>query len=378
MAHAQSLFVDRRDSGQTLAAFLKRRLGLTWSETRRRIQAGFVRINGQLCREDVRRVRTGQRISVDGTAASSQRKEKNAAPRGRDSRLDKAQQVPIPQKAPSVSIVHLDDDIVVVEKPPGLTTVRHREELAEFGERAKRYLPLTLADWLPRLLGDRRPVLAVHRLDRDTSGLLVFARHRQAQAELGRQFRAHSVRRHYLAIARGCPTETTIQSHLVADRGDGRRGSSADGTGQRAVTHINVLERLGNFSLVQCRLETGRTHQVRIHLGELGTPICGERVYDRPKHGAPYPDASGARRIALHAAFLGLVHPRTGGWLQWESPLPDDLQELLTRLRKQATEQVISTRTTSSQEETPKDDGEDQTDHSCGTDCEPNPPAGRL
>ncbi len=130
---------------------------------------------------------------------------------------------------------------------------------------------------------------------------------------------------------RGQARTARIESSLVRDRGDGRRGSGTGG--QKAVTHVRVVEKLGDFTLVECRLETGRTHQVRIHLGEAGTPLCGERLYDRPLHGAPLPDTSGARRPLLHAAYLGIVQPRTGRELAWEAVLPDDMQALLDKLR---------------------------------------------
>jgi 23S rRNA pseudouridine1911/1915/1917 synthase len=243
---------------------------------------------------------------------------------------------------PAPLIRHVDAQVVVVDKPPGLTTMRHASEAAEFGARARRFLPPTLADLLPGLLprsrsGKRPPVWAVHRLDRDTSGLVVFARTREAERELGQQFRAHTVERTYLAIVRGRARPGRIESFLIPDRGDGRRGSAGlPGRGKRAVTHVKVVERLGDFTLVECRLETGRTHQVRIHLGEAGTPLCGERVYDRPLHGRPLPDESGAPRLALHAASLGFQHPKTGKRMAWRSPLPDDLKALLRRLRKQA------------------------------------------
>jgi len=229
---------------------------------------------------------------------------------------------------------YCDAHVVVVDKPPGLTTMRHPHEAAEFGARSRRYLPATLAELLPGLIGGGR-VRAVHRLDKETSGLVVFARTVAAERELGRQFRAHSVERRYLAIVRGRARSQRIETWLVRDRGDGRRGSSARaGEGQRAVTHVRVVEGLDNLTQVECRLETGRTHQVRIHLGEAGTPICGDRVYDRPLHGRPQPDASGMPRIALHAASLGFTHPATGKRVHWSSPLPEDVQVLLRRLRK--------------------------------------------
>jgi 23S rRNA pseudouridine1911/1915/1917 synthase len=276
------------------------------------------------------------------------------------------------KKGPPIAkpvIRHADSQVVVVEKPAGLTTMRHPEEAAEFGRRAQRFLPATLADYLPALLAahestkDRKsprakrlsrlkpkspspsrplsPSLprfflrAVHRLDKDTSGLVVFARTPEAERKLGKQFRAHSIERRYLAIVRGRAQPGKIETWLVRDRGDGRRSSSVEpSVGQRAITNVRVLEELGDFTLVECRLETGRTHQVRIHLGEAGTPICGEHVYDRPLHGRPLPDASHATRLALHATKLEFDHPTTGRRMIWTSSLPEDLAQLVQRLRK--------------------------------------------
>jgi 23S rRNA pseudouridine1911/1915/1917 synthase len=244
----------------------------------------------------------------------------------------------MPAASENVTIRHADSHIVVVDKPSGLTTMRHAREAAEFGRRAQRFLPATLADLLPALMSRGKakggPVRAVHRLDKDTSGLVVFARSVNAERHLGKQFRAHSIERRYVAIVRGQAKSGRIESYLIDDRGDGRRGSTNEPTrGKRAVTHVKVLEDLCDYTLVECRLDTGRTHQVRIHLGEQGTPICGERVYDRPLHGKPLPDTSGARRLALHASLLGLDHPATGKRMVWSSPLPKDMEMLLKKLR---------------------------------------------
>jgi 23S rRNA pseudouridine1911/1915/1917 synthase len=236
-----------------------------------------------------------------------------------------------------VDIVYSDESIVVVNKPAGLTTMRHKKEAAEFGERGKKFLPKTLADLLPSLLGTPgKPVIAVHRIDRDTSGVVVFARTRAAAEHLTKQFRKHTVDRRYLALTRVVPAAGRIESVLVRDRGDGRRGSTRmtnSPDGRRAVTHVKVLERFGSFALVECRLETGRTHQVRIHLGEAGAPLCGEKVYDRPVNRKPLPDGSSATRPMLHAARLGIVHPDSGEALAWEAPPPADFVELLKRLQ---------------------------------------------
>jgi 23S rRNA pseudouridine1911/1915/1917 synthase len=197
-----------------------------------------------------------------------------------------------------------------------------------------------LADLLPVRLAQERPgkryrVWAIHRLDKDTSGLVVFALTKEAERHLGREFRAHTIERRYLALVRGRARPARIESYIARDRGDHRRGSTPDPSrGQRAVTHVRVVQELGDFTLVECRLETGRTHQVRIHLAESGTPICGERVYDRPLHGKPLPDDSGAPRLALHAAYLAFDQPATGKRMAWDSPLPGDLAALVKRLAK--------------------------------------------
>jgi 23S rRNA pseudouridine1911/1915/1917 synthase len=236
--------------------------------------------------------------------------------------------------ARAIRLVYADEHILVVDKPAGLTTVRHAGERAELGRRQK-YLPPTLVDLLPQLVKARpgERFRAVHRLDKETSGLLVLARTPRAERELGLQFRKHSIERHYLALVRGQARDERIESYLVDNRGDGRRGSGAADEGQHAVTHVKVLETFGHFSLVQCALESGRTHQVRIHLGERGTPLCGERIYDRPLHGRPLPDPSGTKRPLLHAASLTLDHPVTGKRLTWRAPLPKDMQDCLRRWR---------------------------------------------
>jgi 23S rRNA pseudouridine1911/1915/1917 synthase len=324
--------VGRVEAGRPIGACLGERLSLPRSQVRRLLSAEQVRVNGKLCLDAQQRLQRGQRVQV--RLPQTQRG-------GRKHPEEKNQRASTPRslKGPRPTIRYADKHIVVVDKPAGLTTMRHAEETAEFGPRGKRFLPPTLADLLPDLLKRRSPhertsVRAVHRLDKDTSGLVVFARTVEAERHLGRQFRAHTIERVYRAVVRGHAKDARIESRLVRDRGDGRRGSSATpGEGQRAVTHVRVVEKLGDDTLVECRLETGRTHQVRIHLGEAGTPLCGERIYDRPLHGKPSPDDSGMQRVALHASVLAFEHPATGEHMRWTSNLPKDMGGLLERLR---------------------------------------------
>jgi 23S rRNA pseudouridine1911/1915/1917 synthase len=332
--------VDRREAGQTLAAVLKKRFSLSWSQAKRLVENGHVRVGQQVETDVARRLKVGKRIQLAagtvqaGNAHPKPPVSREAKPSAGDRR--QAPKQPVPQATVAgVEIVYADEAIVVVNKPAGLTTMRHAEEAAEFG-RGKRFLPKTLADALPGLLGaPNRPVIAVHRIDRDTSGLVVFARTRSAAEDLTRQFRKHTVDRRYLALTRGVPKPGRIESVFVRDRGDGRRGSTTnpDADGKRAITHVKVVEELGRFAAVECRLETGRTHQVRIHLGESGMPLCGERVYDRPPNGRPVPDGSGAKRPLLHAARLGFRHPETGEAVTWDVKPPDDFAAVWARLR---------------------------------------------
>ncbi|AMV26766.1 Ribosomal large subunit pseudouridine synthase C [Gemmata sp. SH-PL17] len=365
--------VDRREAGQTLAAVLKLRFGIPWARAKRLVEGRHVKVSGQVETDVARRLKLGKRVELaTGTV------EMKKTPGGKDGKTpdqqkgivtgnkgkpgEKRSQAPAPHKttktapktperrrdrvppahplAPSLeldAIVYVDDAVVVVNKPVGLTTMRHKDEADEFGEHGQRFLTKTLAGMLPVLLGTPdRPVTAVHRLDRDTSGLVVFARTSAAAENLTKQFRKHTTDRRYLALTRGVPKAARIASVLVRDRGDGRRGSTTDliaEDGKRAVTHVSVLESWGDFALVGCRLETGRTHQVRIHLGEAGAPLCGETVYDRPINGKPRPDESGAKRPMLHATRLGFTHPDTGENVSWEVAPPRDFGDLLVKLR---------------------------------------------
>lgn len=310
--------IAAEQAGTTVAAALRARLrGESWSQVRRLIATRRVRLNGELCLDSARRLKEGDTIEL------------------------LARPAPPPRAQEAVIIRHLDEHLVVVEKPSGVSTVRHPAERA-WSERRKALSP-TLEDRVPRLIarreGRRRKgplprLRVVHRLDKETSGLVVFARTVAAERGLGKQFHRHTVERRYLTVVPGVVPSQTVRSRLVRDRGDGRRGSSdVPGQGKEAVTHVELVEPLPGHTLLRCRLETGRTHQIRIHLAELGHPVCGERVYNCKPGSEPWPDDSGAPRLALHAEELGFVHPVTGEALQWAMPLPADLEAFLARLR---------------------------------------------
>jgi len=244
-------------------------------------------------------------------------------------------------QAMDLVVVYEDADLIVVDKPAGL--VVHPAP----GSPDRTLVNALLAhcgETLSGIGGVRRPGI-VHRLDKDTSGLLVFTRTWLAKESLTQQFREHTVLRRYLAIAAGDVKTQTIQSTIVADRGDGLRGSwlrarrgpgQGHEGGQRAVTHVTALEQLDGATLIECKLETGRTHQIRIHLSEAGHPLVGEQVYIREYRDRSGVDEIRAPRMMLHAAELGFVHPSTEEDVKWEKGPPRDFEETLLRLRRSA------------------------------------------
>ncbi len=237
-------------------------------------------------------------------------------------------------------LAHVDREVVVVRKPAGVLTLpvdeRDRDTLLHRVAAAVRRRETRYGGGG----GGGAPLRAVQRLDRDTSGLLVFARTVGAQRALQEQLRARSVERRYLALVHGEPQDGVHATHFVADRGDGLRGSWRPRRGRRetappadakhAVTRVRAVERLRGATLVACELETGRQHQIRIHLSEAGHPLVGESLYVRDYPG-PWIRAP---RAMLHATVLGFTHPLSGRRLRYEEPPPADFQAVLARLRR--------------------------------------------
>jgi 23S rRNA pseudouridine1911/1915/1917 synthase len=227
-----------------------------------------------------------------------------------------------------------DRHILIVDKAAGLLTQpTPRRERDTLLERAGRYLARTRKLVLPY-------VGIVHRLDQETSGVILLVCSPNALRPFQALFREHAIERLYLAIVEGVIERArgTIDFPLVTDRGDGRRGAAlTSDRGVPAITHYEMVGQFGRMAAqVACRLETGRTHQIRIHLTEIGHPVVGERVYrprsqpgvrPRPRFPVPFP------RQALHAQALGFVHPLTGQGLRVEAPLPADLVDLIATLR---------------------------------------------
>jgi 23S rRNA pseudouridine1911/1915/1917 synthase len=318
------LVVEPADDGARADGFLRARLTLSWGAARALIERGKVTVDGARLHTIDRRLHAGERIEV----------------RARAPRVDRG-------GLGDDDIVFVDAHVVVARKPAGVSTVPYdgagggmraraanRREIGEevtFEELVRR--------WLVRRAGHpaQSSLGVVHRIDKDTSGLLVFARTFAAKKTLGQAFRVHAMERRYVALVHGIiARELTYETFIVENRGDGIRGSPRDtrigqANGQRAVTRVVPLDVLSRdaggdgATAVACALETGRTHQIRIHLSESGHPLLGDKVYirDRMRAGKPLIEAP---RLMLHAAVLGFTHPITGQELRFEDPVPEDMQ----------------------------------------------------
>jgi 23S rRNA pseudouridine1911/1915/1917 synthase len=236
-----------------------------------------------------------------------------------------------PQDIP-LTIMFEDEHLLVVDKPAGLVV---HPAAGNLDGTLVNALLHHCAGKLSGIGGVARPGI-VHRIDKDTSGLLVVAKTDVAHEGLAKQFAAHSIERRYLALVSGVPkaTDGTIQAPLARSATNRKKIAIVEGSrGKRAVTHWRRLKALKDSALVECRLETGRTHQVRVHMASIGHPLLGDPVYGRSgkTHGKLLNELQ-FNRQALHAAELGFTHPITKHRLSFASPMPPDMQELMAAL----------------------------------------------
>ncbi len=300
--------------GARCDVFAAEKLGITRSAAQKLLSDGKITVNGTAAAKNYK-LRVGDRLEVT---------------------LPEPEPYEVTAEDIPLDIVYEDGDIIVINKPRGMVV-----------HPAPGHISGTLVNGLMHHCGDSlsgingilRPGI-VHRIDRDTSGLICVAKNDAAHLGLSEQLKDHTMHREYRAIVTGgfSDEEGTVNAPMGRHPTDRKKMAVIKGTGKtarEAVTHYRVLERFRGFSLIEAVLETGRTHQIRVHLSYIGHPLMGDEVYGGghttfEKHNAPLLHGQ-----CLHAAALILIHPRTGEKMRFEAPIPDDFAALLEKLRKQ-------------------------------------------
>ena len=312
LSNPHQVTVAEEDGGERLDKVLARTTGLSRMRLKGLIETGRVTIDGATIEDASARVKPGQALVVD---------------------------VPPPEPATPIAqaidlvIPYEDEHLIVVDKPAGL--VVHPAPGNPDGTLVNALLEHCKGQ-LSGIGGVERPGI-VHRIDKDTSGLLVVAKTEEAHHGLAALFAAHDLDRGYKAVVYGNPPANagTVDRPIARSRYDRKKMAIVE-TGKEAITHWQVEARFGRppvAALLDCRLETGRTHQIRVHLASLGHGLVGDPLYGRPQKGAPQV-ALNFPRQALHAWLLGFRHPVTREPLSFESELPNDLNDLLTSLEE--------------------------------------------
>lgn len=226
-----------------------------------------------------------------------------------------------------LDILYEDDDILFVNKPKGMVV---HPAAGHYSGTLVNALMYHCGDSLSGINGVMRPGI-VHRIDMDTTGSLLVCKNDMAHQKLAEQLKEHSIHRVYHALVHGNIKEDsgTINAPIGRHPIDRKKMSINTQNGREAITHYEVLERFGNYTYVACRLETGRTHQIRVHMASIHHPLVGDMVYGPQK--CPFPNLQGQ---TLHAKTLGIIHPRTGEYLEVNAPLPEYFQKLLERIRQ--------------------------------------------
>ena len=300
------LTVTSEEAGQRADSLLARRLeGLTRSAAARLLEEGRVTDRGRPAAKNLR-VQPGQVLEVQ----LPEPEEPEARP----------QNIPL-------DVVYEDRDVIVVNKPTGM--VVHPAPGHPDGTLVNALL-YHCGDSLSGIGGQKRPGI-VHRIDRDTSGLIIAAKNDAAHLALAAQLADHTLARTYECLAVGNFREDsgTVDAPIGRHPVDRKKMSINEKNGKEAVTHYHVLKRFRRFTYVECQLETGRTHQIRVHMASIGHPLLGDQVYGPAK--VPF---SGLQGQTLHAGVLGIIHPSTGEYMEFHAPLPEYFEKLLRKLEQ--------------------------------------------
>ena len=268
------------------------------------IKKGAVRVNGKAVKASCR-LEAEDQIEID---------------------LQEPEELPIPAEDIPLDILYEDADLLIVNKPKGM--VVHPAAGHRTGTLVNAVLYHCRGP-LSGINGVLRPGI-VHRIDRDTTGALVVCKNDRAHVHVAEQLKEHTITRRYVAVVAGVlrEDEGTVDAPIGRHPADRKRMAAGVKNGKRAVTHYRVLRRMKGHTLIECRLETGRTHQIRVHMASIHHPILGDTVYGASK------DPYHLEGQALHARVLGLVHPVTGAYIEVEAPVPEYMQALLEKLEK--------------------------------------------
>lgn len=274
-----------------------------------------------LSRTAIKRLLEEEKIHVNGKVEKSSYKVKNGdnieieIPDAKETKLE-AQNIPVP-------VIYEDKDIIVVNKPKGM--VVHPANGNPDGTLVNAILAMCKGS-LSGIGGEIRPGI-VHRLDKDTSGLLIVAKNDEAHIKMSKQIQDRKVEKRYIALVRGNvpDDEATIDMPIARSKVD-RKKMAVDKNGKEAVTHFKVLKRYGNYTLLEIKIDTGRTHQIRVHMSYIGYPVVGDSVYSSGKN------EFGVEGQMLHARYLKFKHPITGKELNLEAPLPEYFEKIIKQL----------------------------------------------
>ncbi len=298
--------VAKEEEGQRLDKYLSEQKNHDFSRSylRKCIQEGCVSVNGEKGKASLK-VKAGDRIDFDIPE-------------------QKGPEV-LPEAIP-LDIVYEDDDLLVVNKERGMVV---HPAAGHYSGTLVNAVLAHAGSSLSSINGVNRPGI-VHRIDKDTTGLLLICKNDLSHQSLAKQLEEHSITRRYHALVFGKIKEEDgiISAPIGRDEKDRKKQAISYKHGKEAVTHYKVLERFSDSTLVECRLETGRTHQIRVHMKSIGHPLLGDPVYGLKNR------KDGISGQALHAMILGFQHPRTGEYMEFSAPYPADFQALLEKLRK--------------------------------------------
>jgi 23S rRNA pseudouridine1911/1915/1917 synthase len=301
----QQLIVAKEDNNIRIDKYLSDKIkDLSRSYAQKIINDGLVQVNNKAVKQNYK-VKANDMVHVE---------------------IPEPEKLEIKAEDIELDIVYEDADLLVVNKPQGMVV---HPAAGNYTGTLVNALMKHCGDNLSAINGIIRPGI-VHRIDKDTSGLLLVAKNNRAHIKLAKQIKDHSLSRRYIAIVYGALKNDSgiIDAPIGRHPVDRKKMSVTTKNGRNAVTHFKVLERLGNYSYIECKLETGRTHQIRVHMSYIGHPIIGDPVY------GPKKDRFNLNGQALHAKIIGFIHPTTNEYLEFEVSPPPYFDKLLNLLRK--------------------------------------------